>query len=66
VFDNILLFAFGQSINEVLHDFNIQAQVLGTRGDIGYMMVNVDHKVSSNVRQGIADLPTSIRTRVLW
>jgi len=45
---------------------NIQAQVLATDPNIGYLVMDLDQDVSSDVKKGIAALPTSIKTRILY
>ena len=45
---------------------NIVAQVLATDQDVGYLVMDVDQDVSSDVNKGVANLPTSIKTRILY
>ena len=45
---------------------NIQAQVLATDPNIGYLVMDMDQDVSSDVKKAIAALPTSIKTRILY
>lgn len=45
---------------------NIEAQQLGTTRDVGYLVMDVDRELGDAVRQRIAALPVSIRTRILY
>jgi D-3-phosphoglycerate dehydrogenase len=47
-------------------DANIEAQVLSTDPEIGYLIMDLHRDVSAEVSRAIAALPTSIRTRVLY
>jgi hypothetical protein len=47
------------------HSF-ITAQVLATDRDIGYLVMDLDHDVSNEVKAAIAELETSIRTCILY
>ena len=44
---------------------NIHSQILSTDESIGYLIMDLDQDVSVQVRDGIRELPTSIRTRIL-
>eukprot|EP00871_Galdieria_phlegrea_P005069 jgi/Galph1/5563/GphlegSOOS_G4266.1 len=57
-----------RDINNILasRDTNVKAQVLGTTSEIGYLIVDVDKETSEEVRDAIAKLPTSLRTRILY
>ena len=57
-----------KDINGIVSDLgaNIQSQYLGTDNDIGYLIVDLDRKLSDKVKDRIRDLPTSIRTRILY
>jgi D-3-phosphoglycerate dehydrogenase len=57
-----------RDINRIVsdHNANIRAQVLSTDADIGYLVVDLDQDVSQDVKRGIAALPTSIKTRILF
>ncbi|MEO7732214.1 MAG: phosphoglycerate dehydrogenase, partial [Kofleriaceae bacterium] len=57
-----------RDINRIVsdHNANIRAQVLSTDPDIGYLIVDLDQDVSQDVKRGIAALPTSIKTRILF
>ncbi len=56
------------NINRIVsdHSANIQAQVLSTDANIGYLIMDINVDVSEGVRKGIAALPTSIKTRILF
>jgi hypothetical protein len=45
---------------------NISSQYLGTRHDIGYLIMDVDQKISREVKRGIDLLDTTIKTRLLF
>jgi D-3-phosphoglycerate dehydrogenase len=45
---------------------NIQAQYLNTLGEVGYLIVDVDQQISSAVKGEIDQLPSSIKTRLLF
>jgi D-3-phosphoglycerate dehydrogenase len=57
-----------RDINRIVsdHNANIRAQVLSTDPDIGYLLMDLDQDVSQDVKRGIAALPTSIKTRILF
>ncbi len=57
-----------KSINQIVADVgaNIQAQTLGTRGDIGYLIMDVDKSLSRTVKSEIDALAATIRTRLLY
>jgi D-3-phosphoglycerate dehydrogenase len=57
-----------RDINKIVSDnnANIRSQVLSTDPDIGYLMMDLDHDVSTDVKKQIAALPTSIKTRILY
>jgi D-3-phosphoglycerate dehydrogenase len=57
-----------RDINRIVSDCNanIRAQVLSTDVDIGYLIMDLDQDVSQDVKRGIAALPTSIKTRILF
>ena len=56
-----------RDINRIVsdHSANIRAQVLSTDADVGYLIMDVDDTVSSDIPTEIGALKTSIRTRVL-
>jgi D-3-phosphoglycerate dehydrogenase len=45
---------------------NIQAQMLSTDAEIGYLIMDLDQDVSLDVRDDIARLDTNIKTRILY
>jgi D-3-phosphoglycerate dehydrogenase / 2-oxoglutarate reductase len=45
---------------------NIAAQILATDPDIGYLVMDLDQDVSRDVKNGLAALDTSIKTRILY
>jgi D-3-phosphoglycerate dehydrogenase len=57
-----------RDINKIVSDMaaNIRAQVLSTDPDIGYLIMDLDQDVSNEVKQAVAILPTSIKTRILY
>jgi D-3-phosphoglycerate dehydrogenase len=57
-----------RDINKIVSDMNanIRAQVLATDADIGYLVIDLDHDVSKDVKKAVGDLPTSIKTRILF
>ncbi|HTL33371.1 MAG TPA: phosphoglycerate dehydrogenase [Kofleriaceae bacterium] len=57
-----------RDINRIVSDFNanIRAQLLSTDPDIGYLMMDLDQDVSEDVKKAVAQLPTSIKTRILF
>ncbi|HEX2685943.1 MAG TPA: phosphoglycerate dehydrogenase [Kofleriaceae bacterium] len=57
-----------RDINRIVsdHNANIRAQVLSTDSDIGYLIMDLDQDVSHDVKRGVAGLPTSIKTRILF
>jgi D-3-phosphoglycerate dehydrogenase len=57
-----------RDINKIVSDqhANIRAQLLSTDSDIGYLIMDLDQDVSQSVKQAVAELPTSIKTRILF
>jgi len=57
-----------RDINKIVSDknANIEAQVLATDSNIGYLVMDLGQDVSEDVKLGIAGLPTSIKTRILY
>jgi D-3-phosphoglycerate dehydrogenase len=57
-----------RDISKIVSDrnANIRAQLLATDADIGYLVMDLDHEVSSDVKKDIAALDTNIRTRILF
>jgi D-3-phosphoglycerate dehydrogenase len=56
------------AINQIIAsmDANIRAQYLETRGDVGYLIIDVDSDLSHAVKSSIDGLATSIKTRILF
>jgi D-3-phosphoglycerate dehydrogenase len=56
------------SINQIIASMgaNIRAQYLETRGDVGYLIIDVDSDISAAVKSSIDELDTSIKTRMLF
>ena len=54
-------------INSVLadHGVNIEGQLLGTRGDLGYVITDIGSQYPSDVIGQLRDLPTTVRLRLL-
>jgi D-3-phosphoglycerate dehydrogenase len=57
-----------RDINRIVSDLhaNIRAQLLSTDSEIGYLIMDLDQDVSQAVNKAVAELPTSIRTRILF
>ena len=57
-----------RDINHIVSEkgANIAAQVLGTDPEIGYLVMDLDQDVSRDVKNAVAALKTSIRTRILY
>ncbi|KAM9968493.1 hypothetical protein ACTFIW_002934 [Dictyostelium discoideum] len=55
-----------RDINNILSEFNVSAQVLSTRKQIGYIIADVDSEASKEIKKKISSLPNSIKTRVLY
>lgn len=55
-----------KEINNILSVYNIEGQTLRTQKNIGYFIVDVDSQFSDEIREKIAALPASIKTRVVY
>jgi D-3-phosphoglycerate dehydrogenase len=57
-----------RDINRIVSDkgANIAAQVLATDPDIGYLVMDLDQDVSTDVKDAMAALETNVRTRILY
>ncbi len=55
------------TINSILadHNVNIEGQLLGTRGDVGYVITDIGSQYTPDVIGQLRDLPTTIRLRLL-
>jgi D-3-phosphoglycerate dehydrogenase len=56
------------AINSIIAEMggNIRAQYLETRGEVGYLIIDIDSEISSAVKNSIDALQTSIKTRLLF
>ena len=45
---------------------NISAEYLRTSDDVGYVVLDVDPSDAEAIRRKLADIPETIRVRVLW
>lgn len=56
------------SVNRIVSEVgaNINSQYLNTYKDIGYLVMDVNKEVSDEVKEQIAKLDTSIKTRILY
>jgi D-3-phosphoglycerate dehydrogenase len=57
-----------RDINRIVSEknANIHSQLLATDANIGYLIMDLDQDVSSDVKKAIAALGTSIRTRIVY
>jgi D-3-phosphoglycerate dehydrogenase len=57
-----------RDINRIVSEkgANIVSQVLATDAEIGYLVMDLDQDVSRDVKNAVATLGTSIRTRILY
>jgi len=55
-----------KNINTLLGDINVVGQMLAAKGTVGYLIVDVEKQTSHNLRDEMAMLPTSIKTRILY
>lgn len=57
-----------RDVNAIMGELgvNIDAQYLGTRDAIGYLIMDVDRTMSREVKQRMDALPSTIRTRLLF
>mgnify|MGYP002476757807 CR=1 FL=1 len=55
-----------KEINNILSVYNIEGQTLRTQKNIGYFIVDVDSQFSDEIRERIAALHASIKTRVVY
>ncbi|HET6167399.1 MAG TPA: phosphoglycerate dehydrogenase [Marmoricola sp.] len=54
-------------LNQILaeHDINIDAQVLATRGSLGYVVTDTDSPLSTDVLEALGGLAETVRLRVI-
>lgn len=57
-----------RDVNKLVSDrnANVVAQVLATDPEIGYLVMDLDKEVAGDVKNAIAGLPESIKTRILY
>jgi len=55
-----------KAINNILSVYNVECQVLLTKGNIGYLIADVSAETSETIKSEISLLPTSIKTRILY
>ena len=55
-----------QNINNVLTNYNVVAQLLMTRGSVGYLIVEIDSALSKEIKAKISAIEQNIKTRVLY
>jgi len=57
-----------RDVNRIVSDLdaNIHAQLLATDPTIGYLLMDLDQDVAADVTRAVAELPTSIKTRILF
>jgi len=55
-----------KAINNILSIYNVECQVLLTKGNIGYLIADVSAETSETIKREISQLPTSIKTRILY
>jgi D-3-phosphoglycerate dehydrogenase len=55
------------AVNRIVsdHGANIRSQVLATEATVGYLVMDLEHDISTAIADAVANLPSSIRTRVL-
>jgi D-3-phosphoglycerate dehydrogenase len=55
------------AVNGILaeHDMNIEGQLLGTRGELGYLLTDVSTEYTEDVLAQLRAMPQTIRLRVL-
>jgi D-3-phosphoglycerate dehydrogenase len=56
------------AINSVLaeHGVNVEGQLLGTRGDLGYVLTDIGVDYAHDVLERLRSLPETVRLRVLY
>ncbi len=53
-------------LNNILSEFNITTQLLGTHRDIGYLICDVDRQAGKEIKRRIVALEANIKTRILY
>lgn len=52
-----------RDINNILSDYNVSQQLLGTQGKVGFTIIDVEKSVSQEVFERLWNLQSSIKTR---
>jgi D-3-phosphoglycerate dehydrogenase len=55
-----------KELNNILSEFNITTQLLGTHRDIGYLICDVDRQAGKEIKARIVALEANIKTRILY
>ena len=55
-----------KEVNNQLAEYNIVAQVLMTKGPVGYMIIDCESAVSKDVRAKMSAIKANIKTRILY
>jgi D-3-phosphoglycerate dehydrogenase len=55
-----------KAINNILSVYNVESQVLLTKGEIGYLIVDVSAATSETIKNEISQLPKYIKTRIFY
>lgn len=55
-----------KDINNILSVFNVVSQIMITKGNIGYLIADVDKQTSNQIKQDIENLGSNIKTRLLY
>jgi D-3-phosphoglycerate dehydrogenase len=55
------------TINGILaeHKANVEAQLLGTRGELGYVVTDISAALTDDMLEQLRGLPETVRLRVL-
>lgn len=53
-------------INNLLSEYNVSAQVLGTMEEIGYLIIEIDREVSKEMKEKMNELQDIIKVRILF
>jgi D-3-phosphoglycerate dehydrogenase len=55
-----------RDVNTILSEINVSGEILGTRPHVGYLIADVDQAASDRIKHLISQIPSSIRTRILY
>lgn len=55
-----------RDVNNILSEYNVSGQILGTKKFVGYLIADVESAASGHIKKLISALPSSIRTRILY